>query len=173
MMSDAAAALPMGATAVRLSRIVDALDTNLYGDVHGGAIMRFIDEAAGVAACRFMGGQMSTVAVDSMQFVAPVHIGDVISCDAQVNWTGRTSCEVGVRVTAQSWEQRGDAARHVASAYLVFVAIGGDKRPQPVASVVPENDEDRRRMREAEIRRQSRQERRRVIEQSRADRASG
>jgi acyl-CoA hydrolase len=172
-MSDASATLPMAATAVRLSRIVDALDTNLYGDVHGGAIMRFIDEAAGVAACRFMGGQMSTVAVDGMQFVSPVHTGDVISCDAQVNWTGHTSCEVGVRVTAQSWEQRADTARHVATAYMIFVAVGSDQRPRAVPGVVPESCEDKRRMREAEIRRQSRQERRRAIEQSRADQGSG
>lgn len=159
----------MATTAVQLSRIVDALDTNLYGDAHGGAIMRFIDEAAGVAACRFMGGQMSTVAVDSMEFVSPVHIGDVIRCDAQVNWAGHTSCEVGVRVTAQSWEQSGDSARHVATAFLVFVAVGSDKRPTAVPRVVPESAEDRRRMREAEIRHRSRMDRRRAIEQSRVE----
>ncbi len=154
-------------TAVRLSRIVDALDMNLYGAVHGGAILRLIDEAAGVAACRFMEGQMSTVAVDSAQFIAPVHPGDVITCVAQVNWSGRSSCEVGAKVTAQRWDRRLDPARHVATAYLVFVAIGADGRPTAVPGLTPDSAEAERRYREAAIRRDARSSRKQAIEVSR------
>jgi acyl-CoA hydrolase len=160
--------VPMSSSAVRLSRIANALDANLYGDVHGGAIMRLIDEVAGVAACRYSGGQASTVAVDEMQFLGPVHIGDVVTCEAQVNWTGRTSCEVGVRVTAQPWDKGEEASRHVSSAYLVFVALDDCKRPRPIPQVVAENDDDRRRLREAEIRRDARLARRESILRSRA-----
>lgn len=155
-------------TVVRLSRITNALDLNLYGDVHGGAVLRFIDEAAGVVACRFMEGQMSTVAVDSVQFIAPVHPGDVITCVAQVNWSSRSSCEVGAKVTAQPWDRRRGPARHVATAYLVFVAIGEDGRPMPVPGITPDSREAERRYREAAIRRESRKAYLRAIESSRA-----
>jgi acyl-CoA hydrolase len=151
--------VPTSAARIRLSRIVDALDANLQGNVHGGAIMRLVDEAAG--------GRMVTAVVDELQFLVPVHVGDIVTCDAQVNWTGRTSCEVGVRVTAQPWDLAGDVARHVASAYLVFVAIDDEEHPRMTPPVMPENDEDRRRFREAEIRRGTRLARREAILRSR------
>jgi acyl-CoA hydrolase len=159
--------VPTSAARIRLSRIVDALDSNLQGNVHGGAIMRLVDEAAGVVASRHSGGRAVTAVVDELQFLVPVHVGDIVTCDAQVNWTGRTSCEVGVRVTAQPWNQAGDVARHVASAYLVFVAIDDDEHPRTIPPLMPENDEDRRRFREAEIRRGTRLARREAILRSR------
>jgi acyl-CoA hydrolase len=159
--------VPTSAARIRLSRIVDALDANLQGNVHGGAIMRLVDEAAGVVASRHSGGRAVTAVVDELQFLVPVHVGDIVTCDAQVNWTGRTSCEVGVRVTAQPWNQAGDSARHVASAYLVFVAIDDDEHPRTIPPVMPQNDEDRRRFREAEIRRGTRLARREAILRSR------
>jgi acyl-CoA hydrolase len=159
--------VPTSAARIRLSRIVDALDSNLQGNVHGGAIMRLVDEAAGVVASRHTGGRAVTAVVDELQFLVPVHVGDIVTCDAQVNWTGRTSCEVGVRVTAQQWNQAGDVARHVASAYLVFVAIDDDEHPRTIPPVMPQNDDDRRRFREAEIRRGTRLARREAILRSR------
>jgi acyl-CoA hydrolase len=159
--------MPTSASRIRLSRIVDALDANLHGNVHGGAIMRLVDEAAGVVASRHSGGRAVTAVVDELQFVVPVHVGDIVTCDAQINWTGRTSCEVGVRVTAQPMDEAGDDGRHVASAYLVFVAIDDDEHPRRVPPVMPENDDDRRRFREAEIRRGTRLARREAILRSR------
>jgi uncharacterized protein (TIGR00369 family) len=159
--------VPTSESRIRLSRVVDSLNANLYGNVHGGAIMRLVDEAAGVVASRHSGGRAVTAVVDELQFVVPVHVGDIVTCDAQVNWTGRTSCEIGVRVTAQPWNQGGDSARHVASAYLVFVAIDDLEHPRVIPPVMPENDEDRRRFREAEIRRGTRLARREAIMRSR------
>lgn len=172
-MSEELRGVPTSASRIRLSRIVDALDANLYGNVHGGAVMRLVDEAAGVVASRHTGGRAVTAVVDELQFLVPVHVGDIVTCDAQVNWTGRTSCEVGVRVIAQPWNQPGDTGRHVASAYLVFVAIDGDEHPRRIPPVMPENDEDRRRFREAEIRRGTRLARREAIMRSREREASG
>src|SRR5665213_720430 len=103
--------VPTSESRIRLSRVVDSLNANRYGHVHGGAIMRLVDEAAGVVASRHSGGRAVTAVVDELQFVVPVHVGDIVTCDAQVNWTGRTSCEIGVRVTAQPWNQGGDSGR--------------------------------------------------------------
>jgi acyl-CoA hydrolase len=166
-MTDPPRGIPTSASRIRLSRIVDALDANLYGNVHGGAVMRLVDEAAGVVASRHSGGLAVTAVVDELQFLVPVHVGDIVTCDAQVNWTGRTSCEIGVRVTAQPWDVPGDERRKVASAYLVFVAIDEFDHPREIPPLMPENDEDRRRFREAEIRRGTRLARREAIQRSR------
>jgi acyl-CoA hydrolase len=143
------------------------LDTNVLGNVHGGVIMRMVDEAGGAAAVRHSAGAAVTAAMDEMVFVTPVAVGDLLTAAAQVNWTGRSSMEVGVRVSAERLEQPDLPARHVASAHLVFVAIDADGQPRPVPRIVPEDDEDRRRLREAEIRRRHRLERREAIVRSR------
>lgn len=142
-------AVPASASAITLSRVVSPLDADVYGNVHGGAIMRLVDEAASVVASRHTGGRSVTAVVDELQFLVPVHIGDIVTCDARVNWTGRTSCEIGVRVSTQRVDRLDDASRHVASAYLVFVAIDELERPRNIPQVMPQTDDDRRRFREA------------------------
>lgn len=141
------------------------MDANNYGNVHGGVIMRAVDEAAAVAAVRHSDGPAVTVFMDSMEFREPVKQGDLLTTYAQVNWTGTTSMEVGVRVTAQRLDVDGEI--HVATAYLVFVAIDADGRPRPVPQSVPETDEDRRRAGEARIRRETRLHRREAIRELR------
>jgi acyl-CoA hydrolase len=145
---------------------MDALDVNLYGNVHGGVIMKMVDDAAGAAAARHSGGPAVTVAMDEMLFLVSVHVGDLVTCQAQVNWTGRTSMEVGVRVTAERWDRIEDR-RQVASAYLAFVGIDEHDRPRPIPAVEPQSVDEHRRFREAEIRRQARLARRAAIESSR------
>jgi acyl-CoA hydrolase len=129
--------------------------------------MRLVDSVAGAAAGRHSGGPAVTVSMDEMVFLQPVHVGDLVHAHAQVNWAGTTSMEVGVRVTAERWNKT-DPAVHVASAYLVFVAVDDDGQPRPVPSVVVETADDRRRFAEAEIRRQHRLSRRKEIERLRA-----
>ncbi len=143
------------------------LDTNLLGTVHGGVIMKLVDDAAGAAASRHSGGPAVTASMDEMAFLEPVHVGDLVHAHAQVNWTGRTSLEVGVRVLAEPWNEAGVPVKRVASAYLVFVAVDEEGKPRPVPSVRPETDEDRRRFAEAEIRREHRLARRKAILASR------
>jgi acyl-CoA hydrolase len=144
------------------------LDTNLLGTVHGGVVMKLVDDVAGVVASRHSSGAAVTASMDEMDFVSPVRVGDLVHAEAQVNWTGRTSMEVGVRVLAEPWNEAGVQPVRVATAYLVFVAVDGEGRPRPVPPVLPENAEHRRRFGEAEIRRTHRLARRAAILRSRA-----
>ena len=97
-----------------------------------------------------------------------MRVGDLVHAEAQVNWSGTTSMEVGVRVLAEPWDRAGVEPVRVATAYLVFVAVDGEGRPRPVPPVLPETAEDRRRVEEAEIRRSHRLARREAILRSRA-----
>ncbi|TDP96303.1 acyl-CoA thioesterase [Labedaea rhizosphaerae] len=151
---------PTSAARTSLSHIMTAVDTNLLGTVHGGVIMKLVDDVAGAVAQRHSGGPAVTAAMDGMTFLAPVRVGDLVHAHAQVNWTGRTSMEVGVRVVAEPWNEAGVAPTRVATAYLVFVALNPDGSPRDVPPVLPESAEDERRYREAEIRRSHRLARR-------------
>lgn len=144
------------------------LDTNLLGTVHGGVIMKLVDDVAGAVAQRHTGGPAVTASMDEMAFLQPVQIGDLVHAHGRVNWTGRTSLEVGVRVLAEPWNEVATAKR-VATAYLVFVALDVDGHPRAIPPVLPETEEDRRRYAEAEIRRTHRLARRAAILQSRGN----
>jgi acyl-CoA hydrolase len=142
-------------------------DVNLLGNVHGGVIMRLVDSTAGAVAQRHSGGPAVTAAMDEMAFLEPVHVGDIVRTMAQVNWAGRSSMEIGVRVETERWNEADSDPLHVASAYLVFVAIDEDGKPREVPGLEPRTDAERRRWREAEIRRSHRLARRREIEEGR------
>ncbi|MDX2971649.1 acyl-CoA thioesterase [Kribbella solani] len=167
-MSSSPLSRPTSETRLSLSHITAQNETNLLGTVHGGVIMTLVDSAAGVVAARHSGGPAVTASMDEMVFLVPVRVGDVVHFSAQVNWTGRSSMEVGVRITADRWDAVGPQA-HVASAYLVFVAVDEAGQPRAVPQVVPVTDEDRRRLREAEIRRSHRLARRAAIIASRQE----
>jgi acyl-CoA hydrolase len=158
---------PPSAARSGLSRIMTVLDTNLLGTVHGGVVMKLVDDVAGVVAQRHSGGPAVTASMDEMVFVAPVRVGDLVRAEAQVNWAGTTSMEVGVRILAEPWNEAGVPPVRVATAYLVFVAVDAEGRPRSVPPVLPETAEDRRRFGEAEIRRTSRLSRREAIVRSR------
>lgn len=158
---------PTSAARSRLSRIMTALDVNLLGSVHGGVVMKLVDDVAGVVAQRHSSGPAVTASMDEMAFLQPVRVGDLVHAEAQVNWAGTTSMEVGVRVLAEPWNEAGVEPVRVATAYLVFVAVDEQGRPRPVPPVLPETAEDRRRTEEAEIRRTHRLARRAAILASR------
>lgn len=140
---------------------------NLLGNIHGGEVVKLADSTAGAVAQRHSGGPAVTAALDEMVFLEPVHVGDIVRTLAQVNWAGRSSMEVGVRVEAQPWNDPTSEGLHVASAYFVFVAIDTDGRPREVPPLVPETEDDVRRMREAEIRRAHRLARKVEIDEGR------
>ncbi|MET8627594.1 hotdog domain-containing protein [Kitasatospora sp. NPDC004669] len=123
-------------------------DTNLYGTVHGGVVMKLIDDAAAAAAGRHAGVPAVTVSVEEMTFLAPVHAGDLLTVRAQVDRAGRTSMDVGVVVTAERWNTTGPVSR-VATAHLIFVAIDADGQPHRVPALDPVTAPDRRRERHA------------------------
>jgi acyl-CoA hydrolase len=113
--------------------------------------MKLIDEAAGVSAYRFCRRRVVTAHIDQIDFHHPVQVGSLVTLKAGVNYAGRTSVEIGVRVESEDLTT-GDI-RHTNSAYLVFVALDANGRPAPVPELIPETDDERRRWAEAEARR--------------------
>jgi acyl-CoA hydrolase len=162
---------PTSASRTTLSHIMTHSDTNLLGTVHGGVIMKLVDDAAGAVAGRHSAGPAVTASMDEMAFLEPVRVGDLVHVKAQVNWTGRTSMEVGVRVLAERWNES-TPPQQVGSAYLVFAAVDADGKPRRVPPVVPESERDERRYQEAQIRRTHRLARRRAIMELREKRSA-
>jgi acyl-CoA hydrolase len=120
---------------------------NQHGAVHGGVVMKAIDEAAGICAMRYSKKPCVTVCVDSMQFHSPVHIGELLRCHARVTWTGKTSIEVWVRVEAEDIVR--GLLTHTNSAYAVYVALDDEGLPTPVPPHAPRNEEERKLWQEA------------------------
>ena len=157
---------------IALSRIMTQADVNLLGTVHGGVMMKLVDDAAGLVATRHSLGPAVTAAMDERAFLFPVHVGELLHTYAQVNWTGRTSMEIGVRVEAEPWNVPDRAPLHVATAFLTFVAIDAEGKPREVPPLAPGTAEDERRFHEATIRRKHRLARRAAIAASRSTEAS-
>lgn len=140
---------------VTMSQLMLPSDANPHGNVHGGTVLRLIDNAAGVAATRHARIKTVTARLDEMSFLRPVHIGNLLTAKASVNATWTTSMEVGVRVEAEDvWTGE---TWHVASAYLVFVGLGEDDRPAPVPPITAASPAEQRRMAAAQRRRAARQ----------------
>jgi acyl-CoA hydrolase len=156
-------ALPPSYARVSLAIITSEREANLLGNIHGGEIMKLADSTAGAVAQRHSGGPAVTAAMDEMAFLHPVHVGDIVRTFAQVNWAGRSSMEIGVRVETQRWDDPSVISLHVASAYFVFVAIDADGRAREIPGVAPESPDEVRRMREARIRRAHRLAKRQEI----------
>jgi len=152
---------------VSLAIMTSGREANLLGNIHGGEVVKLADSTAGAVAQRHSAGPAVTAALDEMAFLAPIHVGDIVRTFGQVNWAGRSSMEIGVRVEAQPWNDPAADPLHVASAYFVFVAIDAEGRPRPVPSLEPTSVEEERRMREAEIRRAHRLAKKAEIESGR------
>jgi acyl-CoA hydrolase len=127
---------------------------NNLGHVFGGAILAMMDKTAAVAAIRHARGNCVTVSIDRVDFREPIHLGDLVVMKASVNFVGRSSIEVGVRVEAE--DMITGHRRHTNSAYLTFVAVDRDGRPVEVAGLQPGTEEEWRRYRNAEARRRHR-----------------
>jgi len=145
---------PASASCSELIRWAGVQDANTAGFVHGGVVMKTCDEAAGIAAVRHCGGRVVTAGVDRMAFTEPVHIGELLTCRATVNAAWRTSMEVGVRVEAEN--PRTGETRHTSTAYITMVALDENGAPTPVPGLLAESDDEKRRQREAELRRANR-----------------
>jgi uncharacterized protein (TIGR00369 family) len=125
---------------------------NPAGNVHGGDIMKFIDDAAGVVAAKHARTNVVTAAIERLDFHRPVFIGNLLILKASLNATGKCSMEVGVRVEAENL--RSGETKHIASAYLTFVSLNGEGRPMPVPPFTPTTADGIRRVKEAANRKQ-------------------
>ncbi|MDX1686758.1 MAG: acyl-CoA thioesterase [Candidatus Promineifilaceae bacterium] len=145
---------PVSQSRVTLTQVMGPGHANTLGNVHGGVIMKLCDEAGGMAAIRHARRPAVTIVVDSMAFHSPVHIGNLVTVSAEVTWTGRTSMETRVVVTAE--DVITGETTHTNTAYFVYVALDEEGRPTPVPSLICETDEERERYERAAARQQYR-----------------
>jgi acyl-CoA hydrolase len=148
------AAKAVAESQIIMTEMVLPSDTNAIGTIFGGKVVSLIDIAAAMAAGKHSRSIVVTAAIDALHFVAPVKLGEYIHIKASVNYAGRTSMEVGVRVDKEN-PLTGEM-KHTASAYLTFVALDSDGKPKLVPPVTPENEEEERRYDAAKIRREAR-----------------
>ncbi|HLY30501.1 MAG TPA: acyl-CoA thioesterase [Ktedonobacterales bacterium] len=139
-----------------MARSMQPPDANVWGNVHGGAIMRMVDETGGAAAVRHSRCRCVTVAMDSMTFKQPVYIGDLLTVTAFLTYVGRSSMEVEAIIEAENL--RTGQKRHVGVSYLVYVAIDDEGRPTPAPGLILRTNEERARWRAAERRNARRKE---------------
>lgn len=139
---------------VEMTELVLPGHTNQLGNIFGGQLMAWTDIAASIAAARHSRAVCVTASIDGLVFLEPVRLGQHVIIRASVNWTGRTSMEVGARI--ESEDPRTGKRALVATAYLTFVAIDEHGKPQPVPPLVLETEDEQRRFRQAELRRASR-----------------
>ena len=142
---------------VTLSRLMGPQDANGLGNVHGGIIMKLVDEAGALAAMRHAAGPVVTVRIDSMSFRKPIYVGHLVIIDAELTYVGRTSMEVRVHVQAESPFHAGDIT-NTNLAYVVYVAIDEEGRPRPVLPLEAENETQALRMDQAKQRQEFRKE---------------
>jgi acyl-CoA hydrolase len=154
------------ASSVEMNELLLPQHTNSLGTAFGGTIMSWIDICAAMAAQRHARAVVVTASMDQLDFLAPIRHSQLVNLRARVNYVGRTSLEVGVRVEAE--DVLTGQRTHAASAYLTFVALGTDGEPHPVRPLALETQEDRLRHEEAKARRDKRlslaAERRRLAE---------
>jgi acyl-CoA hydrolase len=139
---------------VTMTEIVLPSHANALGTIFGGKIMEWIDIAGAIAAGRHARRIVVTASIDALHFVAPVKVGHIVHIRASVNWAGRTSMEVGVRVDSEN--QVTGESHHTATAYLTFVALDEHGRPTQVQPVLVGTPEEKRRFEAAQKRRESR-----------------
>ena len=129
-------------------------DANIQGNVYGGTIMKLMDEIAGSVAALHARKNVVTASVDQMSFYEPVYIGNLLMLKASVNFVGKTSMEVGVRIEAR--DLRSGKTTHTGSSYLTFVALDETGKPSQIIQILPETPDEKRRFAEAKARRQHR-----------------
>jgi acyl-CoA hydrolase len=144
---------------------MSVLDANSAGNIHGGTVMKLVDEAAGLSAIKHSRSRVVTAAMDRMTFLVPIHVGELVTFSASVNAVWRTSMEVGVRVETEN--PRTGERRHASTAYLTMVAVDDEGNPAQVQPLAVSTPEELRRMREAELRRANRLAEREQILRSR------
>src|SRR5574338_927188 len=145
---------PVRVSRVSLAQLMQPEHANNLGNVHGGWIMKLVDEAGALASMRHAGHRVVTVAIDSMVFRQPIRIGDLVLLNAEVTYVGRTSVEVEVQVQAE--DPITGERTHTNTAYLVYVALDESGRPTEVPPLKAETEDEKRKQEEG----RQRQERR-------------
>src|SRR5436853_3723524 len=127
---------------------------NFAGNVHGGTLLKLLDQVAYACASRYAGRYVVTLSVDQVMFRQPVHVGELVTLLASVNHTGSSSMEVGIKVLAE--DIRTQASRHVNSCFFTMVAVDDERKPVPVPPLRPVSADERRRHSAANVRKEMR-----------------
>jgi uncharacterized protein (TIGR00369 family) len=144
-MADELTPRPAPASRVSLSIVIMPNQTNPYGTLHGGVLLRLADECGAIAALRHVGhGQITTAAIDSLTFLGPVYMGERVEVFAEITHVGRSSIESRIEIYAEPLAKA--ERRMVGIGYALYVAVDGQsQRPQPVPPLLSETEADRRR----------------------------
>ena len=127
---------------------------NFNGNMHGGELLKILDKAAYICASKYSGHYCVTLSVDKVNFKQSIKIGELLTLLAKVNYTGRTSMEIGIKVIAE--DIRNDIVRHTNSCFFTMVAVDENGKPVEVPKLEPKTVEDKRRLQNAEERRKQR-----------------
>ena len=153
-MSERLTPKPISASRITLSQLMHPEHANLLGNVHGGWIMKLVDEAGALTCMRHAQRKVVTVTIDSMDFRQPIRIGDLVILNAEVTYTGRTSMEATVEVHAEN--PITGTQTHTNTAYLVYVALDDAGRPTPVPPLQAETEEEKQKLEQGQVRQQRR-----------------
>jgi acyl-CoA hydrolase len=129
---------------------------NFAGNVHGGTILKLLDQVAYACASRYAGRYVVTLSVDQVMFRQPIHVGELVTFLSSINYTGTSSMEVGIKVLAENITSQ--EVRHVNSCFFTMVAVDDERKPVPVPQLRPFSPDEKRRYAAAKVRRQLRQE---------------
>jgi len=141
-------------TKVEIAQVMMPEHSNAAGNVHGGYILKLVDQAGAIVAARHTHGNVVTASLDRMDFISPVYVGNLVFAKASINYVANTSMEIGVRVEAECL--RTGTHTHVGSAYLTFVALDKEDKPVKIPQIIPETEDEKRRYEEAKKRREFR-----------------
>ncbi len=156
MTIDSLSSKPMRASRVTLSQFMQPEHANSLGNVHGGWIMKMVDECGALACMRHARQRVATVAIDRMTFRQPIKVGELVTLTAQVTYTGRTSIEAEVYVEAEN--PISGERTHTNTAYVVYVALDETGRPTPVPAIFAETPEEQEKLEAGKKRQQQRLE---------------
>lgn len=139
---------------VEMTEIVLPQHTNSLGTIFGGVVLSWMDIAAAICAQKHCQKNVVTASIDAMNFLAPIHLGWIVYIKARVNFTAKTSCEVGIEITAE--DPQTQEFHHTATAYVTMVAIDSNGRPTKIPEIETETEEEKKRYEEGKKRREVR-----------------
>lgn len=148
--------MKLGSATLTMTVLMTPDMANFSGNVHGGTLLKFLDEAAYACASRYAGNYVVTLSVDQVTFLQPVHVGELVTFLASVNYTGNTSLEVGIKVITESIREK--LTRHTNSCFFTMVAVDGNGEPVKVPKLEPRTDNEIRRFANGQERRAIRAE---------------
>lgn len=137
---------------VEMSEVMTPDKANFAGKVHGGHLLSMLDRVAYACAARYAGAYVVTLSVDQVLFKQPIFVGELITCYASINFVGRTSMEVGIKVVAENFETH--ERRHTNTCYFTMVSVDKNGKPAALPPFEPTTEEQKRRFKEAKIRRE-------------------